>query len=421
MRRKINSLKYIIIWVFICNFMLINGSQLFILNGWAILKTESENSNKIQRYFAESYISEVVMSSDGQFFAARGENMLYYFNQSTKTPLWNYSSGGSGNRIRSVSISSNGQYIVTASDTGWTCLFDKDNSTPLWHHYDSSYLPYSAVISSNGQYIVAGIGNGSGAEGSVRYGKVCFFDKSSPIPLWNHIIGDWILSVAISSDGQYIVAGGVDNKVYLFENTSSTPLWSYQTGDPVESVAISSDGQYIIAGSADDKIYLFNNTSNTPLWNYSVGNSIYSLAISNDGDLIAVGGMWDGTVYLFNNTSNIPLWIYSIGEHRKIVAMSSDGHYISVGHDSEKVSLFYYTSNIPLWTLKVGYMRTISSNGNYVVAAKDNIIYLIPSSYKPPPNYAFVGDIVIMSIAIAVLVIFFYSLYYILKKRVINA
>jgi WD40 repeat protein len=42
------------------------------------------------------------------------------------------------------------------------------------------------------------------------------------------------------------------------------PLWSYRTGGELESVAISSDGSYIAAGGRDYRVYLFSRSSGTP-------------------------------------------------------------------------------------------------------------------------------------------------------------
>ncbi|MHA1650615.1 MAG: hypothetical protein ACTSYB_10520 [Candidatus Helarchaeota archaeon] len=51
--------------------------------------------------------------------------------------------------------------------------------------------------------------------------KVYIFEKSSPTPLWSYSAGGYIQRVAISSDGQYLVVGGYDNKVYLFDTTDT--------------------------------------------------------------------------------------------------------------------------------------------------------------------------------------------------------
>jgi len=64
-----------------------------------------------------------------------------------------------------------------------------------------------------------------------------------------------INSVAISADGQYVVAGD-NSKIYVF-NQSGYLLGSYRIGDWIESVAISSDGRYVVAGSHDFRVYFF--------------------------------------------------------------------------------------------------------------------------------------------------------------------
>ncbi len=46
---------------------------------------------------------------------------------------------------------------------------------------------------------------------------------------------------------------------FLIPKHSATSLiWNYTTGDDIDSVAISSDGQYIVAGSKDNNTYLSN-------------------------------------------------------------------------------------------------------------------------------------------------------------------
>ncbi len=192
----------------------------------------------------------------------------------------------------------------------------------------------SVAISSDGQYIAAG-GFGD---------KIYLFNRDSSaysygIPLWNYTAGGLINSVAISSDGQYVAVGSYDDKVYLFDNASSTPLWNYTTGDDVRSVAISSDGHYIAAGGTDDKVYLFDNASSTPLWNYTTGDDVHSVAISSDGQHITAGG-GDNKVYLFNKASSTPLWSYTTGGTVNSVAISSDGQYIAAGGHDNKVYLF---------------------------------------------------------------------------------
>jgi len=160
-------------------------------------------------------------------------------------------------------------------------------------------------------------------------------------PLWDYETGDYVYSVAISSDGSYIAAGSDDYYVYLFDNEGDL-LWDYETGGDVNSVAISSDGSYIAAGSDDYYVYLFDNEGDL-LWDYETGGYVYSVAISSDGSYIAAGSD-DYYVYLFSNAGNL-LWEYETGDYVYSVAISSDGSYIAAGSDDYYVYLFTSVGN----------------------------------------------------------------------------
>ena len=62
-------------------------------------------------------------------------------------------------------------------------------------------------------------------------------------PEWSYTADYSTRSVAISADGDYIVAGSSDNRVYFFDKGNGTPLWTYEAGDAVVTVAISADGE----------------------------------------------------------------------------------------------------------------------------------------------------------------------------------
>ena len=65
-------------------------------------------------------------------------------------------------------------------------------------------------------------------------------------------------------------------------NVSGAPsnLWDFTANQKIECIAISADGNYIVAGTNDSYIYLFGKSSSTPLWQFQAGNIISSVAIS---------------------------------------------------------------------------------------------------------------------------------------------
>lgn len=241
------------------------------------------------------------------------EEKVYLFNKDGVL-LWSYDVGAS---VHSVAMSSDGKYIVAGADwagSDYTIfLFNRGDNVPLWTR-DTGDGIESVAISPAGDYIIAQqfgpIGSGY---------PVYSFSRVSNAPTWIYKIGAGLTklsavgntsrSVAISQNN-YIVAGSWvgDESVYFFHYDSPHPRWKYKTGGSINSVALSSDGSYILAGSYDNKVYVFGHDGNI-LWSYDTGGEIRSVAISSDGDHIVAGG---DKLYLFNRADNTPTWTYEI-------------------------------------------------------------------------------------------------------------
>ncbi|MDP6534692.1 MAG: PKD domain-containing protein, partial [Candidatus Poseidoniia archaeon] len=245
---------------------------------------------------------------------------------------------------------------------------------PVWSYQTGDYVR-SVAISADGEYITAGSSDD----------KVYLFDKDSSTPLWNYSTGGAVRAIAISADGEYIAAGAFGDKVYLFDKDSSTPLWS---ADPIglggiySSVTISADGEYITTGSGSGWVYLFGKNSSTPLWSvHPVGLGV-DVAISADGEYIAAGNK----VNLFNRDNSTPLWSYTT-ENLYSVAISPDGEYIVAGSGDDKVYLFGKDNSTPIWSYTTGHnVRSvaISADGEYIAAGSDdNKVYLLDNN-RPP-------------------------------------
>ena len=333
-------------------------------------------------------ISDVAMSSNGDYMVVGGNDKIYLFNKTSSAPMWSYSTTYGG---RYVGISSNGSYIVAANGGGGAgklFLFSKSSSTPLWI-FNVPQAALAVAISSDGEYIALG-----SYDWTVR-----LFHRSSSTPIWTYSAPIYISSIDISSNGSYIVAGAGSAedraKIFLFEKSSSIPLWTYRLARPIFSVTISSDGNYIVAGSGshDNKIYLFNKTSSTPMWTFSTGGyQVKSVKISEDNNYIVAGiENGGGKVYLFNRSSPIPLWSYTTGinPHLNTVAISGNGSYIIAGNweyygdpmdmiEYGNIYFFHKSSNIPLWHYRTGrYVGAvaISSDGIYCAGGSSDGVH----------------------------------------------
>ena len=249
---------------------------------------------------------------------------------------------------------------------------------------------YSVSISSDGNYIVAGGGN-----------KVYFFDSAEGY-LWSYTVGrglDIVTSVSISSDGSYIAATSSLSGVHLFDKNRNL-LWKDDSLLFSNSVAMSSDGSYVVAGGdttdwgGELRLY---DRSGTILWSYQTTDGSFELVdISSTGQYIVAScadefGAWD-VIYLFNKENSVPLWSYEAGYRVGSVSISLDGSTIVVGVGHEtigKVLVFDRTSNTPLWVYESDDSIDpvdVSSDGQYIVAGEflgGNIYFFNKENNEP--------------------------------------
>jgi len=316
------------------------------------------------------------ISSNGEYIAiACGNFDLYLFEKNNLTPIWISHLGES---VSSVAITPDGQYIVagtTGREDSNIYFFEKNSSIPLWSCNTGGDV-VSLAISSSGQYIAAGIGRDNQG--------VLFLRKSSSSPLWRYDTGGaigFVKDVALSSDGDYIVAGTYDGYLYYFGKNSSTPIWMYKTPGWAYNVDISADGNYIVVGTSNansnDKFYLLEKTSNIPLWNFTTSDPVWSLTISSDSQYISVGTGYTGShIYLFQRNNSTPLWSFNAGGDVRSLAMSYNGQYFVAGCYNDKVYFFDRNSSIPLWnynTISSITSVAISSDGQNFVAGESTI------------------------------------------------
>jgi hypothetical protein len=286
---------------------------------------------------------------------------------------------GIDNNTYIADISADGKYIVTANNKNYIFLLNNSITSPklpIWGFLANNSFDEIA-ISKDGNYIVA-TGNG------IIY--LLNNSKTDPkIELWNYPTGDNINSVAISNDGNYISIAGSDGKLYLFNSNSSIPLWIYMNGDEILSIAMSLDGNYIVAGTYNGEVLFFNKESSIPIWSYFAGGQMNNVAINADATYVVAGGS-GGILYLFEQSSSIPVWNYtakaSFGslEDHHCIAISEDGNYIAAGTQD---SMFYYfenSSSIPIWNHMMDAdvnVIAMSVNGSYIaVGCNDHSMFL---------------------------------------------
>jgi WD40 repeat protein len=168
------------------------------------------------------------------------------------------------------------------------------------------------------------------------------FSQFSPdvVETWRYTIEGYALDMDISNGAELIVIGGVIGEnngiIYLFDR-SGRLLWKYANPEPFSSVAISDDGNFIVAGSDDNQTYFFDRRG-LLLWRYSADKKIRCVEVSEDGNTLVTGSD-DNNVYFFDNSRRIKrfAWKYRFDNSASAVAMSKKGNYILAGSDDHGI------------------------------------------------------------------------------------
>ena len=131
----------------------------------------------------------------------------------------------------------------------------------LFHTLPERYWLSSVVISPDEKMLVSDRGDTEERRKKRRNSSIVELWDLSTGQLIRTLAGDyWIESIAFSSSGQTLVAGGESNLVKVWNLRTGQLLCTLSTGKPtweVSSVAISASGQILASGSHDGTIKIW--------------------------------------------------------------------------------------------------------------------------------------------------------------------
>jgi hypothetical protein len=202
--------------------------------------------------------------------------------------------------------------------------------------YQTDGTVVSVGVSADGNYTVAGTDTGT-----------VFLLAGNGTLLWFHSFEVDVECVAISGDGSRVVVGiheyrSGESDIYLFD-TLGNIVWE---NDLVEGswpcdVAISPDATFIVAGDTDDKVYFYD-IGGSLIWTYMAGDWVTAVSTSSGGEYTAAGS-WDNSVYFFNKTGHL-LWSHELQYNVDAVSVSPEGDYVAAGMPTVE-DLFLYAKN----------------------------------------------------------------------------
>ena len=250
----------------------------------------------------------------------------------------------------------------------------------------------------------------------------------SKSPHWYYNTGDQVLSVEISFDGSFYLAG-TRTGLFLFKKSIATPIFEYHNIDHAYPITISADGKYmatvdwnnlhVFSRVENNKIihclnissdwwshvyfslnseffvatdyktlYLYSVNDFKPTWSFTSDSLMWDAEISADGSyIIAIDNDF---LYFFSRSSNITLWRHSLQSWGggADIAISNNGEYIIYGGWGPGLYLFYKDNPIPIWTTNLSdyiYCVDISYDGFYITAGcSDGMIYFFNCLMSEP-------------------------------------
>ncbi len=344
-------------------------AKLWDLKSGKEIRTFSGNSD---------WSSSVVFSSDGRYIVIGGDNTAKLRDMKSGKGIQTFS--GHSAIVISAAISSDGRYVVTGSRDKTAKLWDVKSGKEIRTFSGHSYIVTAVAISSDGQYVVTVSLGATAKLWDVRSGK-----EIRSFSRYSQGITD-PQSVAISSDGRYIVIGG-DNTAKLWDAKGGEDLRTFSGHSlPISSVATSSDGRYVVTGSDDNTAKLWDMNSAKLIRTFSDVHSgpnsqVISVAMSTDGQYVLTG----------NFDQSTKLWDVVTGKvTRKFgeraagsVAISSDGLYVVTGSDlgnNDQTATFWDVSRGQMIRVLSGQWGVSSvatrSDGRYVATGSWNMAFL---------------------------------------------
>ncbi|HDZ17071.1 hypothetical protein LCGC14_1324730 [marine sediment metagenome] len=360
---------------------IINSQRNFNFYNTKYTTLESAASTALLWSFTLNSIREIDLSSDGNYIAVAGiediGGIVYLFNTSHSTPLWNYPVAGPYQSAIATAISSDGAYVAVGTVEGKLFLFNGTSGVPLWNYTTSGTIG-SVAISSNGSLVVVGTSKM----------KILLFNLENSTPIWSYRVGRRISDLVISTSGNTIAVQDAQGRLYIFGKNSSIPIWiysaTYEDLSFYSAISLSSDGNYIVFGTGlgDSSTYLFNRSSNIPMWTSNFNSPAKTIEMSFDGNYI-IEGFRNGMIQFFKKDNNISLWNYSTGSSITSVAISNNGDLCAALVYERGIFLFNKSSSNPFWEysliehISYPYSKVVmSANGKIIVANNDNTIYL---------------------------------------------
>ncbi len=251
---------------------------------------------------ATDAIWSMTFSKQGTYWAGgdrQGQVQLWLYTERRLQLTWR----AHHSVVAAVALSSDEQYLATASWDGTIKIWTVANGTLLWTSPGLDAI-MGLAFSPDGRALASG-----GTDGQVRIWDVTC---GALLQTLNEHRG-LVLCVAWSSDGKILASAGHDARIRLWETTGEDSLMlkpvPVQTFDghsePVRGLAFSPDGRTLASASWDKSVKLWDVQSGTQKESIPIQARIEGLVWSHNGRYLASGEL------------DRAFWVWDIEQHKQ--------------------------------------------------------------------------------------------------------
>lgn len=271
---------------------------------------------------------------------------------------------GHTGKVTSIKLSPNGKSLVSICEDKTIRIWGLPSGNELRNFTPGDSMS-GVAISPDGKMIATG-----------GVGKVILWDFLAGKAIKALPLGkDWIVSVALSSDGKYVVCGGYDMIVRLVDWNSGEAVKSFygHTGK-IHSVAVSGDGKRIASGAEDKSVRIWDVESEKEL-KVMTGHSgsVHFVAYSPDYKYLASCSE-DFTLKVWDAASGTEVKSFSgHTAHTHSAVFTPDGKYVISGSGDKTMKIWELSTGAEAATIQGntghGNSLVLSHDGKFLIAS----------------------------------------------------
>lgn len=352
------------------------------------------------------------------------------------TDVVRYIDGVVGEELQSLAYSLDGRFIAVADEKGMSRVLDADSGETVTIMLNKNrdalrqlaFSPDSLTLlgaADSGEIVVWEMPSGKeiyrlgAAEGGHQSGAkaVAFMpdrahfvsvgDKDGLLLVWDaftmtivrrfEAVGTPLFTVAVSRDGQRVIAGGTNGAVFVWDwDTIAQPQRLTGHQGRVYASAFSPDGETALTGSIDNTLILWDLTSDDLVKRIEQPEEISSLAVSLDGRWLMAGSLTNAFMLQDLQTDDPSRIFEGFRSPVHTVAISTDNRFALIGLEDWQTVVWDMQTTEQVKSIvggRVGAVSTVafSADGQFAMwgTVRESLdIYLTDNWKKTPGDFS---------------------------------